>query len=300
MSDIEETKTFIEHEEVTSLPLKFCRKFRCRLKSTQLELREIYQLFLFIVSFEMIFTIIALFMRESNTIDILLKGQLLWSFNSRMLPTMAICTVFIQYIFSYLNLISNGWGDPKSRFWCDIRIMYIQGFNTIRTSIHFVSMTIFLIFAACIVGMTELSSLLFLSVLSIISIWQLGLSELTNQYDTRIQNKANDFVSLETLQYLQTQRTIPNKTNWVPIIIAACIKTISWGFIFLYSSSELEKTPYTFLRTLIIVLVTYTFILPMICHFVYQKNLVTFCELELHRMILDVFFLLIVATFSMI
>ena len=268
-TDIEETKTFIEHNQVTSLPLKICRKFICRLKSPQLELREIYQLFLFVISFEMVFTIIALFMRESNTIDILLKGQILWSFNSRALPTIAICTVFVQYIFSYLNVMSNGWGDPKSRFWCDIRIMYIQGFNTIRTTIHFISMTTFLIFSACIVGMTELSSLIFLSILSIISVWQLGLSELTNQYDTRIQDKACNFVSLETLQYLQTQRSTPTKPNWVPIVIAACIKTISWGFIFLYSSSELEKTPYAFLRTLIIVLVAYTFILPMICHCLY-------------------------------
>lgn len=300
MEDPEEKNTLIEHPEITSTSLKLCRKFTCRLKSSQLQLKELYQFFLLIISTEMIFVTIAFFMREQINTDIFLKGEIQWSFNNRFLPVAAIYIIFIQYLFSYLNLASNGWGDPKSRFWCDIRIMYIQGYNTIRTFVHFFSISVLFIYAACISGMSEISSLVFLCIINIIAVWQLGIAELTNQYDTKIQAKADEFVSLEILQYLQHQRTLLKDVNWVPTLIAVFLNITSWGFLFLYSASQFQSTQYEFLRTILIILVFYTFVLPIIFHVIYQKNLMTFCELEIHRMFIDVFAILIFGTFTMI
>lgn len=300
MEDPEEKDNLIEQTEVTSTPLKLCRHFTCRLKSPQLQLRELYQFFLLLVSVEMIFLTITLFMREAINTDIYLKGDIIFSFNNRQLPVAAIYIILTQYLFSYLNLLSNGWGDPKSRFWCDIRIMYIQGYNTIRTSVHFFSMSVLFIYAACITGMLEISSLVFLCIINIIAVWQLGISELTNQYDTKIQNKADEFVSLETLQYIQSQRTLIRDVNWSSTLIAIILKITTWILLFVYSSSQIEDTNYDFLRTIIIILVFYTFIIPTIFHIVYQKNLITFCELEIHRMFVDIFVILVLGTFTMI
>lgn len=300
MEDPEEKDNLIGHQEITSTALRLCKKFTCRLRAPQLQLLELYQLFLLIISAEVICITSALFMRESKITNITLKGETLWSFNNRKLPLFAIYVIFVQYLFSYLNLMSNGWGDPKSRFWCDIRIMYIQGYNTIRTTIQFISVSLCLIYAACISGLTELSSLVFLSIINIISVWQLGISELLNQYDTKIQDKASEFVSIETLQYHQSQSTQQKDINWSPMIIALVLRKFIWGFIFLYSASEIVNTEYEFLRTIVLTLVIYTFVLPAFCHFIYQKKIITFCELELHRMCFDVFLILIVGTFAMI
>ena len=300
MEDTEEKNAFITSSKEDSVPLQLCRTLKCRFKAPQLELGELYQVFLLVVAVEMTLAVAILFMRDPIPVTLVLKGQVLLSINSRSLPVSALCILFCQYLFSYFNVISKGWGNPKSHFWCDIRIMYIQGFNSIRTSLRFVYITLLTLYAAGIVGMNELSSMVFVAVLSVIAVWQLGIMEMTNQYDTALQGKAQEFVTLEALQQLQKQRTLLSETNWSPMVIAIGIKALSWGTIFIYSSSELEKTDQVFLRTLILLMVTYTFILPLLCHFIYRKHLITFCELELHRMFLDVVAFLMIVTFALI
>jgi len=301
MDDIEENKTLIETTEPATTPLRLCRRFQCRFKQPQLHLHELYQLYLFIGAAQLLFGIVILCMREPLNASLLLHGKPVGpAINGRWLPLFALAATVFQYAFSYVNVLSKGWGDPKSRFWCDLRIMYIRGFNTVRTTVRFFSVSFCMLFAMCLSGMAEVSTVVCMVILTVMAEWQLGVLELTNQYDTQLQSKAEEFVSLEVLQYVQTQRTTPSKTNWSPMVVAATVKTLTWALVYVYSSSVIDDTPYKFIRALILTLTCYTYVVPLLEHFVYQKNLLTFCELELHRMCSDIFFLLIVVTFSLI
>jgi len=44
----------------------------------------------------------------------------------------AIVTPFMGYLVVLLNMFSGGWGREESRFWCNLRIMFLSGYNTIR------------------------------------------------------------------------------------------------------------------------------------------------------------------------
>jgi len=301
MDDIEENKSFIETTEPASAPLRLCRRFQCRFRQPQLQLHELYQLYLFIGVTQLLFGIVILCMRKPVESHMLIHGGPVGPvFNGRWLPLFALAATVFQYAFSYVNVLSQGWGDPNSRFWCDLRIMYIRGFNTVRTSIRFFSVSCCMLFAMCLSGMAELSTTLCMVMLTVVAEWQLGVLELANQYDTQLRSKAEEFVSLEALQYIQTQRPTPNKTNWSPMVIAATVKTLTWALVYVYSSAVVDNTPYKFIHALILTLTCYTYVVPLLEHFMYQKNLLTFCELELHRMFSDIFFLLIVVTFSLI
>jgi hypothetical protein len=301
MDDTEENKSFIETTQLASTPLRLCRRFQCRFRQPQLQLYELYQLYLFIGAAQMLFGIVVVCMREPLNVRLLLHGNAVGpAINGRWLPLFALAATLFQYAFSYVNVLSKGWGDPNSRFWCDLRIMYIRGFNTVRTTVRFFSVSVCMLFAMCLSGMAEVSTVVFMVILTVMAEWQLGVLELANQYDTQLRSKAGEFVSLEALQYVQTQRTAPSKTNWSPMVIAAIVKTTTWALVYVYSSSVIYDTSYTFIRPLILTLTCYTYVVPLLEHFVYQKNLLTFCELELHRMFSDIFFLLIVVTFSLI
>jgi hypothetical protein len=136
--------------------------------------------------------------------------------------------IFIQHVLVYTNLISNGWGTPKGKFWCEVKIMIARGFNTIRTSLRLLITPILFIVMSVEVGITDPITILFLVMLAIISEINAGTSENQNQYDMQTNEKFVDSANqllLEELNMYQKEHAL-QKVTWVPLIIAVVIQNI--------------------------------------------------------------------------
>ena len=136
--------------------------------------------------------------------------------------------IFIQHVLVYTNLISNGWGEQKGKFWCDIKIMVARGFNTIRTSLRLLITPILFIVMSVELGITDPITILFLVMLAIISEINAGTSENQNQYDMQTNEKFVDSANqllLEELNMYQKEHAL-QKVTWVPLIIYVIIQNI--------------------------------------------------------------------------
>ena len=72
--------------------------------------------------------------------------------------------IFIQHVLVYANLIGNGWGTPKGKFWCEVKIMIARGFNTIRTSLRLFITPLLFIVMSVEVGIKDPITILFLEI----------------------------------------------------------------------------------------------------------------------------------------
>jgi len=136
--------------------------------------------------------------------------------------------IFIQHVLVYTNLISNGWGEQKGKFWCDIKIMVARGFDTIRTSLRLLITPILFIVMSVELGITDPITILFLVMLAIISEINAGTSENQNQYDMQTNEKFVDSANqllLEELNMYQKEHAL-QKVTWVPLIIYVIIQNI--------------------------------------------------------------------------
>tara|TARA_B110001452_G_C15230082_1_gene426149 strand:+ start:403 stop:984 length:582 start_codon:yes stop_codon:yes gene_type:complete len=191
-----------------------------------------------------------------------------------------------------------GWGAANSRFWCDVKIMFVRGFNTIRTLGQFLSNTLLFILFAFTFGLE--TSLPYISLLIIIAEWQTGIAENQNQYDQTIHEKFTNEkgeLCLESLQ--QYQFTHPSTTVvWSPFVIACCIKTYIITCIMTLTQADNERL--TFSTPIIVCIILWSHIIPSFLNFSYLKNAFTFCQLELYRTISDALFLPLIMMFSLV
>jgi hypothetical protein len=136
--------------------------------------------------------------------------------------------IFIQHGLVYTNLISNGWGEQKGKFWCDIKIMVARGFDTIRTSLRLLITPLLFIVMSVEVGIKDPITILFLVMLAIVSEINAGTSENQNQYDMQTNEKFVDSANqllLEELHAFQKEHAL-QKITWGPLIIAVIIQNV--------------------------------------------------------------------------
>ena len=136
--------------------------------------------------------------------------------------------IFIQHVLVYTNLISNGWGTPKGKFWCEVKIMIARGFDTIRTSLRLLITPWLFIVMSVEVGITDPITILFLVMLAIISEINTGTSENQNQYDMQTNEKFVDSANrllLEELHAFQKEHAL-QKITWAPLMISVIIQNI--------------------------------------------------------------------------
>ena len=283
--EAQQKKTVVESTEINEIPLTMCSTI-CRLSSTPLSMRELVRTVFSIMMLEFICILGIYFMRNKSSWPLTL-GIL------QMLP------VVVLYLSMYINIVTGGWGASNSRFWCDVKIMYARGFNTIRSCTSFVSRSICFYFIAILLDNRSLSTSLLLPLLAVLAEWQVGLSENKNQYDIKVFDKfmKNGQLCLESLQHFQSQH--PSKTTYfVPFLATLVIKTyvittllLSWT----HNSSE-----FAFGIPLVCILIFYVWCAPLLLDLMYLKSALTFCQLELARMLLDITIPVIVACFALV
>lgn len=285
MEDPEEKTSFVTQAENSQLPLTICGS-QCRLNNPTLTARDLLKTTFSIITLETICLI-------SIT---LLKTE---SFNQRWFGVAAIIPVAILYLFMYTNLITGGWGAADSRFWCDVKIMYARGFNTIRTIVTAFSRTFLFILMYLILGGNEMTTIIFIPLLSVLSEWQAGLSENKNQYDCKAHDKfmKQGSLCLESLHYFQSQKTEPSK-HIQPFIAHVIIKT--YLITTLIATGDSNKNTFTFGIPIVSLIVVYTYIAPVLIDFAYLKSGITFCQVELYKMILDIIMPCLIACFTLV
>ena len=288
MEDPESKSGLVSDDSISYAPLTLC-SIVFRLKRDKLSLRELIKFAAVILCVQLICAVGILFMRPS------VEGAVL----GRWFVVLAMVPACILYIFTYANIVTGPWGSENSRFWCDIRIMYVRGFNTIRTVLNMFSYSFLLMFMAVLVGNAETLSLALIFIVSILSEWQHGMAENTNQSDVKAYDKFmdGDILCVETLHFYQMQHRL-EKVKWSSFVYAMCIKFYTVTAIM--CTADISSPSYVFQTPIIITIVLYTCILPPIQSFLYLKCMITFSQLELYRTVMDVVFPVLIVSFSLV
>lgn len=284
-------KKMEDPQETIEIPPIKCCFIPFRIRRSRLALREISQLCALILSILCIISTCVIYIRTpilySNT-DI------------RCLALTACLIVFIQHLLTFLNLLTNGWGSSKGQFWCDVKIMFVRGFNTIRTMTRFASVTVLYIQLSFLLGCSNTSSLMLLVSVSIMAEFQSGIAENQNQYDIQTQEKfisEDNFLELEDVHQYQKEHPLTN-IKFTPIFL--------YGFLNAYITTTLvinrsDMDSHIFFETPVIILIIFfNVILPICTHVYYLKALCTFCELEIYRSICDTILLTLIILFTLV
>jgi len=287
MEDPEEKTVFIAQEVTKSIPLLFCGTI-FRIKKTPLTMIDLVKTVACIHILQCV-CMLSIMITTSST------EQLQWLAVATMFPNIVL------YTFMTVNLMSGGWGAPSSRFWCDVKIMYVRGFNTIRVITRMFSTTISLCLLATILQLNSFSTLALLPLLGVLVEWQSGLSENRNQYDIKAFDtflREDNRLCLETVHYFQSQKK--SDAQWyTPFVVSTIIRTYVISALVLASRTTISESP-TFGIPIACVIVLHYHLLPLIMELSYLKSAITFCQLEIYRMVAELVFPCIVVGFALV
>lgn len=283
MEDPESKNTLMAEEAVSSTPLTLCNLI-FRIKSDQrLTMHDLCKCASAILILQLVCFIAIRFMRT----------------NAYWLPVIAILPTCLLYVIMYLNLLTGPWGSENSRFWCDVKIMYVRGYNTIRTVSRMFSISLLFIFMNHLLGHSQTLVTLLLVLIMIVIEWQSGLAENANQYDIKAFDKFmhGDQLCLESLHFFQLQKK-SEASHWMAFVIAFVVKLYTVTCIFITASNTTSDP--VFQIPIIIVITLYSILLPTLLDFIYLKSMATFCQVEIVRTVSDIVFPFLVVIFSLV
>lgn len=282
MSDIESSDSLVRPVETKSPPMTkstpmYCMgSVKCRINEDTLKLQELHRLTAVFLSVFSICSCSVTFMRSPVS---------KYGLNIRWMPVVALFITTSMYILKFANVKMGGWGAADSRFWCDVRIMYVRGFNTVRTIVNWISSSVVFSMLTLLMGVE--SSVLFILMLNIVADWQAGMSENQNQYNIKFQDRFMDEkeqLCLESLHHYHKQHTL-EKIAWTPFVLAYFLKTYLLSCMIFYSDGI--SSEFIFAIPMVVLIVTWVFLIPCFLNFVYLKQVITFCNLEMYRILAD-------------
>lgn len=271
-------------------PIKICGVV-FRIRYAHLTLREVSQLCAMLLSLLCVMSVLLVYIRA----PVMYGG-----FDIRLLTVVSSFSVCAQHVFSYLNLIMSGWGSSSGRFWCDVKIMIVRGFNTFRTVSRLVSSPLLYIQLAYLLGCANPQALLFLVLIVVLIELHLGLSENRNQYDVQSHAKFvsdDQMLQLEQVSHYQQQHPLTNVSQ-VSFTVYAIVNMHLSSILLLFREPVSESL--VFAMPLVSLLVVYCTCLPILTHLIYLKGLWTFGEYEIYRSLADVFFLTLLTLFTFV
>lgn len=291
MEDPESDTTLVGNSPIVHTPIKICHVV-CRVGPQTLLLAELVRIVMVLCGVQTLCAIVTTSLRAPVTDSVFP--------NLRWLAVAATGLTTLLYALMYTNLKSGGWGAEDSRFWCDIKIMYVRGFNTIRTAIRFFTATVLTLLIAVISGSKDTATLILASTVAIIAEWQAGLSENQNQYDVRLDNKfltEENALALEPLHEYQNSHP-KEKVSWSPFCAHVGLKLILYTTLLLANTRSDETFHFHGLVQYLIW--AYMVCVPFIIDIAYLKGACSFCSVEIFRMLTDVVLLGGILCFSLV
>lgn len=281
-----ESKSLASDFELEIRPIKVCF-VDCRPVKKSLSMRDFTKIVSALLGLQIIATTGIVFMRPHWSLPI-----------GRWFSIMSTVPTALMYIIAYFNILSGPWGSENSRFWCDVRIMYVRGFNTIRSITTMLTTAMLFILVSMLLGQTDPMAFSLLFILGILIEWQQGISENNNQYDIksfdRFRNEGD--LCMETVHQYQLQGQTSD-VHWSAFAISVAIRMYTLTCIVCTAGKMPEIV---FGTPLIVIIVFYSCIVPIGLNFVRLKSLITFCQLELYRACADVVCLVLVTAFSLV
>jgi hypothetical protein len=282
-----ETETLVaENTGSTEVPLTVCG-IPFRLKRAKLSLFELSKLGAIVVTLEMIVAAALSFMRPS------LPMLMRW------MPILGTLGVAALYALTCANIVSGGWGADDGRFWCDVKIMYARGFNTIRSMANIWSTAFYLSYAALLLGHASPLTIPLMAFVAAVIEWQTATGENLNQYDIKAFDKfvdAQGVLCLESLHNLQLQKCA-QRVYWTPTILSITARL--YVFTALLATGTFGTT-HTFQIPLVCILVVHICLVPAVNEFAHYKQLFTFCQVEVYRTVADMVNVSILLTLSLV
>lgn len=271
-------------------PIKICGVV-FRIRYAHLTLRELAQICAILLSLLCVISVLMLYIRAPVMYSV---------FDIRLFTVVASFSVCMQHVFSYLNLIMSGWGSSTGRFWCDVKIMIVRGFNTFRTVARLLSSPMLYIQLAYLLGCNNPQALLFLTLIVVLIELHLGLSENRNQYDVQTHEKFisdDNMLLLEQVSHYQQQYPLTNVSQ-VSFTVYAIVNMHLASILLVFRQPVSESVVFT--MPIVTLLIVYCTCLPILTHLIYLKGAWTFCEYEIYRSLADVFFLTLLTLFTFV
>lgn len=271
-------------------PIKICR-LPFRIRRPQLVMRELTQICALVLTFLLVVGLSIIYSHQSPSYD---------GVDIRWLTIVACLSQCVQHCFTLVNLRSAGWGSSNGHFWCDVKIMIVRGFNTIRSASRMVSVPVLYVQMAYLLGCSCPSTLMLLAMLAMLGEYQSVLSENQNQYDVQTHDK---FVSDDNLllfeQVHKYQSEHPHtRVKHAPFVLHTMLNLYLATCLVLFK--QVVPHPLFFATPVIVLLMTYTVCIPILTHLLYLKGVWTFCELDIYRSISDVVLMTLITLFSLI
>ena len=283
MEDPESKSTLMTEESISRVPLTLCN-IVFRIKSdTRLTMQDLCKCAAAMLTLQLVCAIAVRFMRP----------------DAYWLPVLAMLPTCLLYVIMYFNLCTGPWGSESSRFWCDVKIMYVRGYNTIRTVTRMFSISLLFMFMNHLLGHTQTLATMLLILIMVVIEWQSGLAENANQYDIKAFDKFmdGDQLCLESLHYFQLQKKT-DTLYWMSFGIASFVKLYTVTCIFI--TADRSDTGPVFQIPIIITITLYSILLPTLLDFIYLKTMATFCQVEMVRTVADIVFPFLVVLFSLV
>lgn len=271
-------------------PIQICR-LTFRLRQPRLVMRELTQLCALVLTLLIVVGICIIYSRPSSAYD---------GFDIRWLTMAACLSLWVQHSCTFINLRSAGWGSASGQFWCDVKIMMVRGFNTIRTVSRMVSVPVLSVQMAYLLGCSCPSTLMLLAMLALLGEYQAGISENQNQYDVQTHDK---FVSdencllLEQVHKYQSEHPLA-KVKHTPFVLHAVLNLYMVTCLMMFK--QVVPQPIFFATPVVVLLMMYTVCIPIMTQLLYLKGVWTFCELHLYRSISDVGLMVLLTLFTLI
>lgn len=281
----------LEHPSGTEVPpIKICQ-LGLRLRRPALVMQELTQICALATTLLVVVGLCTIYSREATAYD---------GVDLRWLTMVACFSLCVQHCFTFINLRSAGWGSASGSFWCDIKIMIVRGFNTIRSVSRMVLVPVLYVQMAYLLGCSCPSTLMLLVMVALLGEYQAVLSENQNQYDVQTHDKFvsdDNFLLLEQVHKYQSEHPI-GKVKHTPFVIHAVLNLYIATCLMMFK--KVVAQPIFFATPVIVLLMIYTVCVPIMTHLLYLKGVWTFCELGIYRDIGDVVLMTLLTLFTLI
>lgn len=158
------------------------------------------------------------------SIMILMKPQ--WEGYTRVCILTACVSPMIGYAIVLLNMFYGGWGREESKFWCNLRIMYLSGYNTIRWCIGAVTDPCIAMAGTQIMG-ENIPTAMWSGLCLVYTYYILGNIEISKCQHIDWEKYENDFdVDLKHAHAIQKKNT--TNVDTMPIAVCAILTIVPW------------------------------------------------------------------------
>lgn len=152
-----------------------------------------------------------------------------WNSIDKTFISIIIISPFIGYAMVLFNMFSGGWGREESRFWCHIRIMYLEGYNSMRWVMSCIADASITIVTLTILD-KDLPYALWSGISVVYCYYILSTIEYNKRQPIDWEKYKNDFdVRLQAVHNEQKKNLKAVNVN--AIVLCTCLSTVPWVFL---------------------------------------------------------------------